>query len=414
MKQRVLGNNVGVAIVIAALSWIGCVGNESGKLSATQLGNLGNPAKRGSPTAELQAACGASGAMTADAESRIARDPYLQQLTSSSVLIGWLATTSTEGRIEITTPDKEKVATVAGEKDTTVRATHDHQMWANVTGLAADTIYCYSLVDGSTVLSERIGFRTPPPSDSNKPVRFLAFGDSGSGGSDQSALRAVMDDVPFDLVVHTGDIAYDSGKLEELEQNVFGVYGELFRHLPFFPVAGNHDYKTMNGAPFRDVFNLPGPSGEKWYSYDWGMVHFVAFDTEADYATQVKWLDEDLAKTKLPWKILYLHHPPYSTGEHGSDVPLRKALAPVLAKHHVQLVLSGHDHHYERMVPQGGTAYIVTGGGGKGTRPVGKSEFTAYAQEVIHFVYVEVNADELVLHAIDATGTEFDSMVVPR
>jgi hypothetical protein len=109
-----------------------------------------------------------------------------------------------------------------------------------------------------------------------------------------------------------------------------------------------------------------------------------------------------------------MHRPPYSSGVHGSDTGLRAKLAPVLEKHHVQLVLAGHDHDYERMKPQNGVSYVVTGGGGVGTRSVGTSSFTAFSSEVIHFVYVEVGADELVLHAIDATGQEFDSMVVPR
>ena len=80
----------------------------------------------------------------------------------------------------------------------------------------------------------------------------------------------------------------------------------------------------------------------------------------------------------------------------------------------VQLVLAGHDHDYERMKPQNGVAYVVTGGGGIGTRSVGTSSFTDFAEDVIHFAYVEVGVDELVLHAIDATGREFDSMVVAR
>jgi hypothetical protein len=77
-------------------------------------------------------------------------------------------------------------------------------------------------------------------------------------------------------------------------------------------------------------------------------------------------------------------------------------------------VLAGHEHNYERMIPQDGVAYIVTGGGGKGTRPVGVSDFTAYSTETIHFVYGEVTDTELTLHAIDATGKEFDSMVIPK
>jgi hypothetical protein len=63
---------------------------------------------------------------------------------------------------------------------------------------------------------------------------------------------------------------------------------------------------------------------------------------------------------------------------------------------------------------QNGVAYVVTGGGGRGTCNVGRSALTAFSAEVIHFVYLEVSAEELVLHAIDATGRELDSMVVPR
>jgi hypothetical protein len=170
----------------------------------------------------------------------------------------------------------------------------------------------------------------------------------------------------------------------------------------------------MQGAPFRGVFALPGDNGEKWYSYDWGRIHFVALDTEASYATQAAWLDGDLAATALPWKVVYFHRPPYSSGQHGSDTSLRRAFAPVFEKHRVQLVLAGHDHNYERMVPQRGVQYVVTGGGGVGTRPVGTSSFTVFSEDVIHFVHVEAGIDEMVLHAIDGRGTEFDAVRIPR
>jgi 3',5'-cyclic AMP phosphodiesterase CpdA len=295
-----------------------------------------------------------------------------------------------------------------------MRSADELQMWAAIDGLTAGTVYCYELVDGSGPLTGRTGFRTAPAADNTDPVRFLAFGDSGGGGADQYQLAEQMMTLPYELIIHTGDIAYDDGSIGQFEDNVFGVYAELFRNLPFFPAAGNHEYNTLQGAPFREVFNLPSDNGEKWYSYDWGSVHFAALDTEADYATQAAWLDRDLAASTLPWRIVYLHKPPYSSGSHGSDLALRKALAPVLEKHHVQLLLAGHDHDYERMTPQNGVAYVVTGGGGRGTYGVGHSEFTAFAAEVIHFAYVEVAADQLVLHAIDASGREFDSMVVPR
>ena len=88
---------------------------------------------------------------------------------------------------------------------------------------------------------------------------------------------------------------------------------------------------------------------------------------------------------------------PFDLIIHTGDLGLRDALAPVVERHGVQLVLAGHDHDYERMKPQHGVAYVVT-----------------FGQSVIHFVVVEVAGEELVLHAIDGTGVEFDSMVVPR
>jgi hypothetical protein len=389
-----------------------CDRNQSGNVGATKLGDLTNQAVRGSPVEELRAACG-DGAPT-PAGAVVQRTPYLQQVTTSSAMIGWVTTAPEGERVVVTTPAGDAVTTApAVVQRSAQRSAGETQMWATLTGLEPDTIYCYALANGAP-MTERIGMRTAPAATSSKPVRFLAFGDSGGGGNDQYQLRDRMFDVPYDLIVHTGDIAYDDGTIGEFEDNVFGVYADLFSSLPFFPAAGNHEYKTLQGAPFRDVFALPGDSGEKWYSYDWGRVHFAALDTEADYVTQAAWLDADLAASAAPWKIVYLHRPPYSSGNHGSDTRLRTLLAPVLEKHGVQLVLAGHDHHYERMIPQGGVAYVVTGGGGRGTYNVGTSSFTAFADEVIHYVYVDVGIDQLVLHAIDANGIQFDSTVVPR
>jgi hypothetical protein len=402
-----------VFVSVIAIGLVACAINQEGNLGATKMGDLTHPAQRGSPIDTIRTACGA-GTMTAAGEAVIRRQPYLQQVTTTSAMIGWVTTAPTGEHVNLTTVAGAPVTTAhATVEEGLQRNSGEKQMWATLSGLTPDTIYCYVIENGS-LLAERTGFKTAPAAAPVTSVRFLAFGDSGGGGNDQHMLRDQMFKFPYDLIVHTGDIAYDEGTIDQFEDNVFGVYAELFRNLAIFPAAGNHEYKTLQGAPFRGVFAIPGDSGEKWYSYDWGNVHFAALDTEASYATQAKWLDDDLATSQLPWKIVYLHRPPYSSGTHGSDGALREALAPVLRKHGVQLVLAGHDHNYERMHPQDGVAYVVTGGGGKGTREVGTSSFTAFSEAVIHFVYVEVNADELVLHAIDATGVEFDSMVVPR
>jgi hypothetical protein len=399
---------------VAVVSAAAC-GNASGNLAATKDGDTSRPAERGSPVEALRAACGGDGTPTTFGTSGLKRQPYLQQVTGDGAMVGWVTTDPANAKLTLSNPDGALIKTSpASVEEYSLRSAGENQMWSSMKELQPGSIYCYQLGDTTQPITNRIGFRTAPSPESTEPVRILAFGDSGGGGGDQYALLEQMYTVPFDLMIHTGDIAYDDGTIEQYEDNVFGVYADLFRHIPFMPASGNHDYRTLQAAPFRDVFNLPGDNGEKWYSYDYGRVHFAALDTEADYKTQAAWLDKDLSENKLPWKIVYLHKPPYSSGMHGSDTSLRNALAPVLKKHGVQLLLAGHDHNYERIKPQDGTAYVVTGGGGIGTRSVGTSSFTELSDDVIHFLYLEVGVDELVMHAIDAPGREFDSMVVPR
>jgi acid phosphatase type 7 len=399
-------------LAVAMLGLVAC-GNVSGNVSSTKTGDTSHPAERRSPVEDLRAACGGDGAPTTYGATSLKRHPYLQQVTNTGATLGWVTTQPGGEHVALTKPPSATVATAPGVvEEYAMRSDGESQMWSTLDKLEPATVYCYQLA-GDTAMTAPTGFKTAPSPDSTEPVRFLAFGDSGGGGSDQYALLEQMFTVPYELMIHTGDVAYDDGTIGQYEDNVFGVYADLFKHIPFMPASGNHDYRTMKGAPFRDVFNLPTENGEKWYSYDWGRVHFVALDTEADYATQMKWLEQDLAANKLPWKIIYMHKPPYSSGEHGSDTSLRSKLAPIAEKYGVQLVLAGHDHNYERMKPQNGVAYVVTGGGGVGTRSVGSSSFTAMSVDVIHFVYVEVGVDELTLHAIDASGQEFDSMVVP-
>jgi len=402
---------VGVAPVLASA---GCDSNASGNVGATKLGDTSRPAERGSPLTALQEACAASGTMLTS--GLVTREPYMQQVTPTAAIVGWVTTAADGQTVEITTPDGAPIMTAAADPELgAVRTAGEKQVWSHVTGLQPDTVYCYRVMREGQAISERIGFRTAPTAESTRPIRVMAFGDSGGGGGDQFSLRDQMENYPYEMIVHTGDLAYESGSIDQIESTVFDVYTGLFRHLPFYPASGNHDYSTLQGAPFRDVFALPeNGDSEKWYSYDYGRIHFAALDTEADYATQVAWLDQDLASNKLPWKIVYMHRPPYSSGNHGSDTTLRKLLAPIVEKHGVQLVLTGHDHHYERMLPQNGVNYVLTGGGGRGTYATGTSSFTGFAESVIHYVYFEVGVDELVLHAIDAEGTEFDSLVIPR
>jgi 3',5'-cyclic AMP phosphodiesterase CpdA len=124
-------------------------------------------------------------------------------------------------------------------------------------------------------------------------------------------------------------------------------------------------------------------------------------------AAQLAWLEERLAASTATWQVAVLHHPLYSSGRHGSDIAAREALEAIFVEHGVDLVLTGHDHNYERTTPQRGITYLVVGGGAKLTS-VGRSEFTAVSAKRLHFVVVDVDGEVLTGQAVDVRGRVFD------
>lgn len=387
----------------------GVSANRQGDLAAERTGDVSHPlANRQAPDAELAARCG-DGTVSDAGVPEVQRLPFAQQVAAHEANIVFQSTQPTPKQLRVTTFDGAVVATVDSAADPSVSS--GAQQLAKADGLEPGNGYCYELVG----LTAPAGFRTAPALAAASPVRFVAFGDSGSGNADQLALRDQLLTVPFDLIVHTGDLAYEGGTGAQIERSVFRVYAPLLRSFPFYPVLGNHDYETEGGLPFLRAFLLPeNGDAERFYSFDWGSVHFVGLDTEQIGSRQAGWLDADLKQNRLPWTVVFGHKPPFSSGEHGSSSDFRSHFVPVLERHAVTLVLSGHDHDYERSKPLNGVTYVVTGGGGVGTRPVSSGSFTAFAEAVIHFVFVEVTERELLLHAIDGTGREFDQLFIER
>lgn len=412
MKQLSVWGGLALVVTTAAA----CDLNELGHVAASTVGDLSHgPAPRGEFDARLRDACGPGGATQLGVE-RFARYPYLQRATANSVDIVW--TSDQAADVEVWHSVDGMPAEVQVEEDRSAAPRGATQYVARVSGLEPDTTYCYGITSPAGDWQVSTGFHTAPPPGEGVPVKFLAVGDLGEATTDQFAVLDQMLTVQPDFAVITGDIAYENGTLQQFEDNFFAVYQPILERIPFFPASGNHDYETADAAAFREVYVLPENGGEngreRWYSFDWGDVHVAVLDTEVQLAAQAEWLARDLAESELPWKIVVLHRPPYSSGSHGSDMTTRKAFETVIQEQGVDLVLAGHDHHYERTAPIDGTLYIVTGGGGRGVRSSDRSSWTEISDSVAHFVYLTVDDSGLTGHAIDATGADFDSFRIEK
>jgi len=252
-------------------------------------------------------------------------------------------------------------------------------------------------------------------------IRFAAIGDNGSGGRQAMAvasrLAETYRELPFGLVALLGDISY-YGNFEERYAEVFArpMAPLIDAGVGFELAIGNHDRDLRHSdeglKEIEAELRLLGTPG-LYYSTTHGPVDFYFLDSSMPgvfgpgSSTQWEWLDDSLASSTSQWKIVALHHPLYSSGHHGSTMVARERLEPILIRHHVDLVLAGHDHDYERTHPQHGITYVVSGGGCK-TTPVGHSVFTAAAASILQFLVIDVDRDRLEGRCIRVDGTVVD------
>lgn len=368
------------------------------------------------------ARCG-TGALTPLGATYISRSPYLQRTTTTSTTVVWGSTEGT-GEVVLREPGAAVVATAAGlyagdPERRAARLSAQHRAGKELDPddiylLAADLgplepghLYCYQLVAGGVALTEPAPLTTAAPPGVKEPLRFVALGDSGTGGAAQQAITQRISAVTFDLMLFLGDIAYDDGTPRQLQRNFFAIYRDVLRYVPAYPTIGNHERHTRLGRPYFEAFVLPEP--ERYYSFDWGDVHFVAIDTTQRDARQLVWLDRDLTANKLPWVIVYGHHPMYTNSLRGPQMWIRLAFANIITRHHVDLVLTGHEHQYERFRIAGVNYIVSGGGGGQLTRFFGHSKALKQAT-VHHFLSFEVTAKTLVMTAIDISGHEIETL----
>jgi 3',5'-cyclic AMP phosphodiesterase CpdA len=247
-------------------------------------------------------------------------------------------------------------------------------------------------------------------------VKFAAFGDHGTGDRPQYDLADQMriwhERFPFPLAITLGDNLLGSQKPADFVRKFEVPYKPLLdAGVQFFACLGNHDQTT--------TINYPGfqMNGRRYYTWASQHVRFFVLDSNQLDAPQIAWLEAALRAATEPWRVAYFHHPLYSDGRrHGGAVDLRVRLEPLFIKYAVNVVYSGHDHVYERLKPQHGIVYFVSGAGGslrKGNTHRSEMTAAAYDQEQ-SFMLNEIVGDDLYFQVISRTGLTVDRGTIHR
>lgn len=304
---------------------------------------------------------------------QVTRGPYLQMVSETAATIRW----RTQGN-----PSSSRVRYGTNLSDLSLSIVdparvEEHEIRLN--GLSPGTRYYYAV---GTAEEDIVGgdgshyLVTHPPRGEPAPVRIWVVGDSGQcslteeGCNDVAAVRDAY--LTFaggrqaDVWLMLGDIAYTHGRDHEFQHALFEPFPMLLRRLAPWPTIGNHDLPRPNSV-YLDVFSLPesaeaggiASGTERYYSFDYGAVHFVVLDSYTSDRSvdgpMYTWLQQDLAASDADWTLAYWHHSPYSRGSHDSNVELpliemRENFVPLLEAFGVDLQLSGHSHSYERSV----------------------------------------------------------------
>ena len=250
-------------------------------------------------------------------------------------------------------------------------------------------------------------------------LKFAVIGDMGVGDRAQYEIAQQMDTqrqkFDFKIVLMTGDNLYGPERPADYRRKFEMPYAALLgAGVKFYASLGNHDEREQR---LYRHFNM---GGENYYTVKAPDQDVRFFFLESTYPdeTQAKWIDEELGKSKEKWKIVVFHHPPYSSGgRHGSNIPIRRAWEPLFVKHNVSVAFTGHEHFYERIKPQQGILYFITGAAGKlapGDIREGSALTAAGFDRDQSFMLVEIQDDVMFFQSVSRTGRVVDSGTFTR
>jgi 3',5'-cyclic AMP phosphodiesterase CpdA len=260
----------------------------------------------------------------------------------------------------------------------------------------------------------------PPLALRPTSLKFAVIGDSGqwSGAQRETAaqLAAQRAKLRFDLVLMLGDNNYGDGSPESYRVRFEEPYKALLDEgVRFYAARGNHDAGLQWNYP---LFNM---GGQRYYTFQrkagllpplvGDRVQFFALDSVNLDDEQLIWFDRQLSESKAEWKIVFCHHPIYSSGRYELSSAARRAtLEGVLIEHQVDVVFAGHEHVYERMAPQAGVMHFVEGASGAvrvGDLRPSPYQAAGYDRD-LSFMLVQILGDTMYFRAVNRLGETID------
>ena len=245
------------------------------------------------------------------------------------------------------------------------------------------SVLVLALAVGCDSQSPVIPTPVPPPPGGGGPPVFVGAGDIAQCHTGHSEGTAkLLDSIPG-TVFTLGDNAYFTGSREDY-RNCYGPTWGRHRARTR-PVPGNHEYESPGAFPYFEYYGpAAGPFGQGFYSFEIGPWHLIALNSNIDVgesSEQVRWLREDLRASRARCTLAYWHHPLFSSGPNGNMRPMQ-TIWRVLQEESADVVLTAHDHLYERFAPQDadgrpdpqrGLRSFVVGTGGASLSPFFRS-----------------------------------------
>ncbi|NQT27509.1 metallophosphoesterase family protein [candidate division KSB1 bacterium] len=332
--------------------------------------------------------------------------PYLQNVSQSSIVIMWKTTESCQGEIQYGLSIDQMTLS---QKESSSKKLHEIKL----KGLEVGQSYYYRCL-WDEEKTKTWQFKTSPTRDEEN-IKIVTYGDSRSNPKVHHQIAQLVAEEKPDLILHSGDFVMYGDDEASWKPEFFDPIAPFGPEVPILTVLGNHERNAVYYYNFYALNN-----NEAWWSQDYGPVHIIGLDSNQPGepgTEQYEWLVNDLETHQdAKWIIAMFHHPLFNANKWRDTYYLRWHWHPLFEKYNVDIVINGDDHYYYRSLPigltaeeQNGVTYIISAGGGAPLYPTTHEDYVAQRRSIYHYTVFDIQGDHLIGRAVNVDGKVFDT-----